>query len=271
MVASQRKLYLMTPTHEYNAAIIRREDQHAGLAMLWIAPDDGPFAPFLPGQFAAVGRITHAPDGDHLVKRSYSIGSSAHQRESVQMFIVHVDDGEFTSWLFAQRVGARVWLAPKASGGFTLQGFERGKNLVLVSTGTGVAPYVSMYRTHQDDPLWDRIVILNGVRLAADLGFREELESATARDARLLYLPTTTREPSGSPWMGLRGRVNDVLDPLRFRALAGFDLAPSQCHVYICGNPMMIEDVEAMVVARGFKKHTPGHPGTLHMEKYWTD
>ena len=61
------------------------------------------------------------------------------------------------------------------------------------------------------------------------------------------------------------------MEPQRFRTLAGFDLVPSQCHVYICGNPTMIEDVEAMVVARGFKKHTPRHPGTLHMEKYWTD
>jgi ferredoxin--NADP+ reductase len=261
----------MTPTHEYNATIVRREDLHEGLAMLWIAPDAGQFAPFLPGQFVAVGRITPANDGDHLVKRSYSIGSSANQLEAVQLFIVHVDDGEFTSWLFAQRAGARVWLAPKASGGFTLQGFEQGKNLVLVSTGTGVAPYVSMYRTYQDNPLWERIVILNGVRVAADLGFREELETAAARDSRLRYFPTTTREPSGSPWIGLRGRVNDVMEPQRFRTLAGFDLVPSQCHVYICGNPTMIEDVEAMVVARGFKKHTPRHPGTLHMEKYWTD
>ncbi|HEU4929925.1 MAG TPA: ferredoxin--NADP reductase [Candidatus Krumholzibacteria bacterium] len=263
---------MMTPTHEYNATIVRRDDLHEGLAMLWIAPDSGEFAPFHPGQFVAVGRIVESPPaGRVLVKRSYSIGSSANRRESVQLFVVHVDDGEFTSWLFAQRVGARVWLAPKASGGFTLQGFERGKNLALVSTGTAVAPYVSMYRTYLDDPPWDRIVIINGVRFVADLGFREELDAAAARDSRLVYIPTTTREPSGSPWIGLRGRVNDVMEPQQFRTLAGFDLVPSQCHVYICGNPSMIEDVEAMVVARGFKKHTPGHPGTLHMEKYWTD
>lgn len=262
----------MTPTHQYNASIVRREDLHAGLAMLWIAPDTGEFAPFLPGQFVAVGRIEATPAGERaLVKRSYSIGSSANERASVQLFVVHVDDGEFTSWLFAQRVGARVWLAPKASGGFTLHGFERGKNLVLVSTGTGVAPYVSMYRTYRNDPPWERIVIINGVRFAADLGFREELESAAADDSHFVYLPTTTREASGSPWMGLRGRVNDVMEPQQFRTRAGFELVPSQCHVYICGNPAMIEDVEAMVVARGFKKHTPGHPGTLHMEKYWTD
>ncbi len=262
----------MTPTHEYNATIVRREALHDGLAMLWVAPDGGAFAPFWPGQFVAVGRIVDVPDAPRaLVKRSYSIGSSARDRHSVQLFIVRVDDGEFTSWLFEQREGARVWLAPKASGGFTLQGFERGRDLVLVSTGTGVAPYVSMLRTHQDAPPWRRVVIVNGVRVAADLGFRDELEAAAARDARLVYLPVTTREPADSGWTGLRGRVGGILDPTRFRSLSGFLLDPSECHVYVCGHPAMIEDVERTLSARGFKKHTPRHPGTLHLEKYWTE
>ncbi len=262
----------MTPAHDYNATIVRREDLHDGLAMLWVAPDAGDFAPFLPGQFVAIGRVLETAGAPRtLVKRSYSIASSASERSTVQLFVVHVDDGEFTSWLFAQREGARVWLAPKASGGFTLHGFERGRDLALVATGTAVAPYVSMLRTHQGEPPWRRVVIVNGVRVAADVGFREELERAAARDARVVYLPMATREPPGSPWTGLRGRVGDVLAPERFHSLAGFALDPRECHAYVAGNPAMIEDVERVLSARGFKKHTPRHPGTLHLEKYWSD
>jgi len=262
----------MTAPHEYNATIVRREDIHDGLAMLWVSPDGGEFARFLPGQFVAIGRVVEGADGTRaLVKRSYSIGSSAHDRHAVQLFIVHVDDGEFTSWLFRQREGARVWLAPKASGGFTLQGFEIGKDLVLVSTGTGVAPHVSMYRTHKDMPPWRHIVIVNGVRVAADLGFRDELEDAAAHDVHMTYLPMTTREPAGSGWRGLRGRVGELLDADRFQSHAGIALDPRECHVYVCGNPSMIEDLEHTLTARGFKKHTPRHPGTLHLEKYWTE
>ncbi len=267
----------MTPAHEYNATIDRREDLHDGLAMMWVAPDGGEFAPFLPGQFVAIGRILeHGPvdasgTSRTLVKRSYSIGSSADDRRAVQLFVVHVDDGEFTSWLFDQHEGARVWLAPKASGGFTLQGFERGKDLVLVSTGTAVAPYVSMIRTHRHAPPWRRVIVINGVRYAADLGFRDELEAAAAQDPQLIYLPMTTREPRDSAWAGLRGRVGEALDPARFRALTGASLAPDTCHVYLCGNPSMIEELERALAARGFRKHTPRHPGTLHLEKYWTE
>jgi ferredoxin--NADP+ reductase len=206
-----------------------------------------------------------------LVKRSYSVGSPATERSHVELFIVHVDDGEFTSWLFAQQAGARVWLSPKASGGFTLDGFTRGRDLVLVSTGTAIAPCVSMYRTFRHDPPWRRIVIINGVRYARDLGYRDELETAARSDASLIYLPTVTREPAGGTWKGLRGRVDELLEPARFHALSRVDLSPDVSHIYLCGNPEMIETQEAILVDRGFHKHTPRHPGNLHLEKYWTD
>jgi len=260
----------MTTRHEYNATIVGRDDLHAGLCMLRIAPDGGVFAPFSPGQFVSVGRIVETNGVRSLVKRAYSIGSPATERSHVELFVVRIDDGEFTSWLFAQRQGARVWLSPKASGGFTLDGFARGKDLVLVSTGTAIAPCVSMVRTFRDDPPWRRVVIINGVRIAADLGYRAELEAAARHDPRLLYLPTVTREPAGS-WTGLHGRVGELLEPQRYRRLAGADLVPGDCHVYLCGNPSMIEELEATLSARGFRKHTRHHPGDLHLEKYWTD
>ena len=260
----------MTTRHEYNATIVGRDDLHAGLCMLRIAPDGGAFAPFSPGQFVFVGQIVEESGVRSLVKRAYSIGSPATERSQVELFVVQIDDGEFTSWLFAQREGARVWLSPKASGGFTLDGFERGKDLVLASTGTAIAPCVSMVRTFGDNPPWRRVVIINGVRVAADLGYRAELEAAARRDPRLLYLPTVTREPAAS-WTGLRGRVGTLLEPERYRQLVGASLEPGECHVYLCGNPSMIEELEAVLRARGFRKHTRHHPGDLHLEKYWTD
>ena len=136
----------MTQPQPYNATIVARRDVHEALCFLHIAPDVAPFPPFQPGQFVSVGCNTVVDGVPALVKRSYSIGSPATVSDHVELFVVRVDDGEFTSWLFDQREGARVWLSPKASGGFTLEGFPAGKDLVLVATGTGVAPFVSMYR-----------------------------------------------------------------------------------------------------------------------------
>jgi ferredoxin--NADP+ reductase len=260
----------MTQAHPYNATIVGRRDVHEALCFLHIAPDEKPFPPFLPGQFVSVGRNVVENGAPSLVKRSYSIGSPANERSYVELFVVHVDDGEFTSWLFAQREGARVWLSPKASGGFTLDGFAHGRDLVLVSTGTAIAPCVSMYRTHRNDPPWRRIVIMNGVRFARDFGYRDELEQAARMDSRFLYLPTVSREPD-SEWTGLRGRVDALLEPARYATLVGTPLTPDESHVYLCGNPDMIETLETALTQRGFRKHTRLHPGNLHLEKYWTD
>jgi ferredoxin/flavodoxin---NADP+ reductase len=259
----------MTQPQPYNATIVARSDVHEALCFLHIAPDQKPFPAFAPGQFVSVGCNVEENGAPSLVKRSYSIGSAASERSHVELFVVRVDDGEFTSWLFAQQVGARVWLSPKASGGFTLEGFTPGHDLVLVATGTGVAPFVSMYRTFRHDPPWRRIIMINGVRQARDVGYRDELESAARTDSRLCYLPSVTRETGA--WPGLRGRVGEFLEPERFQSLVGVPLTPETCHVYLAGNPEMIEDLEAILKGRGFRKHTRGHPGNLHLEKYWTD
>jgi ferredoxin/flavodoxin---NADP+ reductase len=258
-------------TQAYNATVSRREDLGTNLMRVWISPDSGEFPPFKPGQFVSIGRLVDKEPEQELVKRSYSIGSSALERSSVQLFVVHVDDGEFTSWFFAQREGARLWLSPRASGGFTLDGFVPGKDLVLVSTGTAIAPFVSMIRTFRDAPPWRRVVVINAVRRASDLGFREELELDASRDSRLIYVPMVTREPPDSPWTGLRGRVTEAMEPRRYESLVGAPLDPDECHVFLCGNPAMIEDLEGLLAARGFRKHTRHHAGNLHLEKYWTE
>lgn len=252
---------------EYNASIVRREDLHPGLFHLWVAPDGGDYPPFEPGQYVSIGH--RAGDDGPLVKRTYSIGSSARQRGSLELFIVHVDDGEFTSWLARQPVGARLWLSPRASGGFTLDGFTAGSDLVLVATGTGVAPYISMYRTRRESPPWRRIVLVHGARLVADLGYRRELEAVAQRDADFFYVPLVTREPRSGGWTGRRGRVQSVLESPTFEDITGFALDPRECHVFLCGNPGMVDDLEASLERRGFCKHTPAHPGNLHLEKYW--
>lgn len=261
----------MRSPQDTNATIVLREDPNDGLMLLWIAPDGGEFPAFLPGQFVSIGHFTGSGTRRALMKRSYSIGSSAHERRHVELFVVHVDDGEVTAWLFEQREGDRVWLSPKASGGFTLEGFTRGADLVLVSTGTAIAPCVSMLRTHGADPPWRRVVVINGVRYAADLGYQDELEARAANDPSVVYLPMVTREPPDSDWRGMRGRVPEALEPERYRALVGAPLDPAHCHVYLAGNPAMIEELEVALTARGFRNHTRRHAGNLHMEKYWTD
>ena len=127
--------------------------------MFRIAPDGWSLPCYTPGQFAVVGLPKNAPriamsdpetpagDPGRLIRRAYSIASSPLARDHVEIFVNLVTSGEFTPRLFALRPGDRLWLGPKLTGLFTLRDVPRDRNVALVATGTGVAPYMSMLRT----------------------------------------------------------------------------------------------------------------------------
>jgi len=269
---AQRKTSV-TAHDEYNATIVRRLEIHDHLNIFWIRPDGGVVPPFQAGQFFSIGRRIEPDEHEgvktKLLKRAYSIASSPREKDALEIFIALVDDGAFTPWLWKQDVGSRLWLSPKPAGKFTMEGFEAGKDLVLVSTGTGLSPFLSMFRTFRDHPPWRRIVILNGVRHARDLGYDRELAAAAAKDANLIYIPMASRERDDSGWPGMRGRVTEALKDDVYERLVGTPFDPAECHVFLCGNPGMIDELERKLTQRGFTKHSRQKPGTLHLERYW--
>ncbi len=265
-----------------NASLIYREDFNNELRVIRIRPDSGEVAPFKPGQFTTIGLPrdpsdeppANAPQGPgkprtRLLRRAFSIASSANERDHLELYVVLVDDGRFTPMLWDLNEGDKIWMDDKIKGGFTLDGVPPDKDLVLVATGTGLAPYLSMLRTHRGQDRWRRLVIIHGVRLADDLGYREELERASAEDETVVYLPTVTREPDDSDWQGLRGRVQAVLEPEAYEQAVGAKLDPQQCHVFLCGNPAMITSSEEMLKGHGFTLQTRDQPGNIHFERYW--
>lgn len=272
-----------------NATIVHRHDLTAELSIVQIRPDHGVVPDFLPGQFVKLGlpraegpepvsTAGRSRSGPRLVRRAYSIASSPRQRDALELLIVRVETGKLTPRLWTLEPGGRVWLDDKISGHFTLNPVPPGKNLIMVATGTGIAPYVSMLRTYAEAPPWRQAVVINGVRYAADLAYREELEALAAAHDHIVYIPITSREPEAPPhqplagrkhWTGLRGRVQQVLEPHAYEALVGASLNPCDCQVMLCGNPDMIVSVQRMLEERGFHVHSPAQPGNIHYERYW--
>ncbi len=271
------------PIDPQNAELVAREDLTESLSIMRVAYLDQEVPDFKPGQFATLGLPEKEPEvlaegvtrrprkGPKLVRRAYSIASPPTEKRYIEFYIVRVDEGKLTPSLLDLSVGDRLFMNPRIQGHFTLEDVPDGRDLVMVSTGTGLAPFVSMYLTYRDDPnRWRRIVIIHGTRLASDLGYRAQLEQWASQDDRLVYLPLCTREPEAGTWQGLRGRVHTALEDSLYQEYVGHPIDPAHTHIFLCGNPDMIDQCEAELQQRGFTVKGPKNPeGTIHFERYW--
>jgi ferredoxin--NADP+ reductase len=267
---------------ELNAIVTQRIDFAPGLMVLRVAPDGWELPDFLAGQFAVLGLPASAPRSTDsepedstppaggFIRRAYSVASASHEREYLEFYIVQVRSGQLTPRLFALNVGDRVWLGPKVTGMFTLDQVPADQHLVFVATGTGLAPYISMIRTHLAADQARRFAVLHGARTSLDLGYRTELFQMQRLATTFRYFPTLS-EPQREvvPWKGYVGFVQDLWAKGEIATAWGFAPRPEHTHVFLCGNPLMVEAMKALLHAEGFRDHAKGSPGQIHLEEYW--
>lgn len=260
-----------------NARVTARDVLNEALFIVRVRLDSGARLGFEPGQFVNLGLPPRREEDESgktgLVKRPYSIASAPNEEE-VEFFIRLVDDGALTPALMELEVGDPVWMEERAIGKFTLAALPEEpvaarRELVMVSTGTGIAPFMSMLRQFEPGQLWRRFVMVNGVRIESDLGYRAELEAMAAEREDVAYIPVLSRAEADGGWTGLEGRVDRALEPARYEALVGSPLDPAHSQVFLCGNPAMIDQLEEELGERGFKRHRKRDPGQLHLERYW--
>lgn len=271
---------------ELNATMTARSDLHHGLLILRVRPDAPP-PPFKAGQYAVLGLPAAAPrtpladpdppapEGaaaapDKLIKRAYSISSSSRQGEYLEFFVALVRSGSLTPRLFALKEGDRLWLGPKIVGMFTLEEAPKASDVLLIATGTGLAPYISMLRSGYDFAA-RRTVVIHAARNSWDLGYRQELEALAARWPTFHYLTIISdphREPS---WTGPVGLVYEFFNNGTVERLFGRAVAPENTAAFLCGNPLMIGGMLEMLQGRGFRKHSRREPGQIFVEEFWKD
>ena len=132
-----------------NASVVARRDLGQDLALWVVRHDSEPVPDFEPGQFVQVGLPLERPAADgatrvRIVKRAYSIASSPAEKQGFELYLARVAGGRLTPSLWSVGVGGRCWLDPRPKGEFTLADVPPRSDLVLVATGTGIAPYVSI-------------------------------------------------------------------------------------------------------------------------------
>jgi ferredoxin--NADP+ reductase len=258
---------------EYNATIVERVDLTDALSIYLILPDRLPTNPwFSAGQYCVLGLNNLDDPALGSVRRSMSIASPPESGGPIEFYIRWVAKPEsknpLTRLLWRLRRGDRIYIRTVAAGVFTIAdtiGIEDRRMRVLVASGTGVAPFVSMVRSEvhrnrgADLSGW---VLLHGASRDAELGYRQELLGLSATN-RLHYWGTISRPTDTSQWAGDVGRVEAFFETARLRELErrlnlgpdGF--APNNVVVYVCGLTGTITTTMDRLIERGFIPHAP--------------
>jgi ferredoxin--NADP+ reductase len=219
------------------------------------------------GHFVMMGLLI---EGKPLM-RAYSIASANHE-EFLEFLSIKVADGPLTSRLQNIRPNDEVLVSRKPTGTLLLHDLKPGKRLYLLSSGTGLAPFMSIIKDPETYERFEKIILVHGVRYRSELAYRDFIEWELTHHEylgdqvrnRLVYFPTVTRER-----FRYQGRVTSLIETGKlFSDIDMPALDPAVDRVMICGSPAMLADLSAMLDARGFhiSPHV-GEPGDYVIER----
>ena len=225
---------------------------------------------FQNGQFTMIGLPV---DGKPLL-RAYSL-VSANYEDTLEFFSIKVQDGPLTSRLQHLNVGDPIVVSRKATGTLVLDNLLAGRNLYLLGTGTGLAPFMSIIKDPETYERFERIVLVHGCRQVAELAYGETITQVlpdheyvgdSVRE-KLIYYPTVTREPFRN-----RGRITDLITSNQLFDDIGLPaLDAGQDRFMLCGSPDMLRDGRLLLEARGFEEGNHGEPGHFVIEKAFVE
>jgi ferredoxin--NADP+ reductase len=206
--------------------------------------------------------------------RAYSI-VSANYEEQLEFLSIKVPDGPLTSRLQHIQVGDAVIVGRKPTGTLLLDYLLPGRRLYLLSTGTGLAPFMSIVRDPDTYERYEQVILVHGVRQVDELAYHDLLVEHLPRHeflgelvtSKLRYYPTVTRESYRTT-----GRVTTLIESGQLCSdLQVPPLDPAHDRVMICGSPGMLRDLKKMLEARGFKEGNTSIPGDFVIERAFAE
>jgi ferredoxin/flavodoxin---NADP+ reductase len=225
---------------------------------------------FQNGQFAMIGLEV---EGRPLM-RAYSMASANHEEE-LEFFSIKVADGPLTSRLQKIREGDTILVGRKATGTLITDNLIPGERLLLLSTGTGLAPFASLIKDPEVYDCFETIVLVHGCRQVSELAYGEQVVEKLREDElfgpllaeKLVYYPTVTREPFRN-----RGRITDLIASKQLFDDVGLPpLDITTDRVMMCGSPGMLDELKQMFEARGFAEGSNNQPGHFVIEKAFVE
>lgn len=221
---------------------------------------------FASGQFVMIGLEI----GGRPLMRAYSLASASYD-DHLEFFSIKVENGPLTSILKKIRIGDTLLVGRKATGTLLCDNLREGRNLFLIGTGTGLAPFLSLIRDPEIYEKFEKVVVVHGCRFASELAYadfitqdlpNDELVGASASQ-KLIYYPTVTREAAnGQP------RVTEQIRSGEFSANLGLP-APDPRHdrFMLCGSSDMLRDMRQILEETQFEEGSQSKAGDYVFER----
>jgi ferredoxin--NADP+ reductase len=225
---------------------------------------------FLSGQFAMIGLRV----GETQIMRAYSMVSPSYA-ETLEFLSIKAPNGPLTTRLKLIQPGDSLLLGAKSSGTLLTSNLLPGRRLYLVSTGTGLAPFMSIIRDPEVYDQYERIVLIHNCRTVDELAYRDLLASELRADEwigqaiteKLIYLPMVTREP-----FEIMGRVTDRMrDGTLFETVAMPPPSRDDDRFMVCGSPQMLADFCQIMDEWGFREGNSNRPGQFVIERAFVE
>ncbi|MGB1905727.1 MAG: ferredoxin--NADP reductase [Spongiibacter sp.] len=225
---------------------------------------------FANGHFTMIGLER---EGRPLM-RAYSI-VSANYEDQLEFFSIKVPDGPLTSELQKIRVGDEILISRKPTGTLVADNVLPGRNLYLLSTGTGLAPFISIIKDPDIYDRFDKIILTHGVRYTSELAYQELIQQQLPEHEyfgeqvreKLIYYPTVTREAHH-----YQGRLTDLIDSGKLMSDIGLPpLNPEHDRFMLCGSPAMLKDSCALLDGLGFRETRKGIHGHYVIERAFVE
>ncbi len=225
---------------------------------------------FSNGHFTMIGlRVNNKP-----LLRAYSI-VSANYEEHLEFLSIKVPDGPLTSRLQHIKVGDSVIVGHKPTGTLLIDYLLPGKRLYMYSTGTGLAPFMSLIRDPATYEKFEEVILVHGVREVKELAYHDYITQTLPQHEflgemigkQLRYYPTVTREQYAN-----MGRIPDLINNGKLATDLGLPaLDPATDRAMICGSPAMLRDIKHLLETRGFNEGNTTRPGDFVIERAFAD
>lgn len=225
---------------------------------------------FRSGEFVMIG----LPSEGKPLFRAYSIASPSWDEE-IEFFSIKVPGGPLTEHLQKIQPGDTIWMRQKSTGTLVMDALTPGKNLYMISTGTGIAPFASVMRDPEAYEKFENVILTHTCRDVAELQYGFDTVAITKDDPlvgeeaseSLQHFTSTTREQSAQ-----MGRITNLIENGELAKTLNLpELNPETDRIMICGSMAMINDLKAILEARGFEEGANSKPGEFVIERAFVD